>query len=289
MERFFSIIWGGVPTFAVAVACAIAAWGVLVIFRRDRRLALYLVVLGLFPGTLLWLSGALWMQQGQNFLRYQLPVAPLVLFFGSVGAMSILRACIPTRPEPAAWLGAAVLAAAYLAATPTIAQVVRLGAWYGSPEYHWDYRHRWMKHKLDDPAVPRPPAFYAKLASMKAGSAPIIEAPFVWDGFLTPYAFYARFHEQPETFGLLYDLCLSGMRLGEPPNDGRFRFRKLVALDDREAVRRNGARYLLLNRQPPKRQVGSEYDDVRCLSRLKQLYGEPIEIDDRLAVFDLRP
>jgi len=72
------------------------------------------------------------------------------------------------------------------------------------------------------------------------------------------------------------------------PNDRRFRFRKFVALDDKAAVSRSGARYLLLNRRPPAQQIGSQYDDARCLPRVKQLYGEPIAIDDRLAVFDLR-
>jgi hypothetical protein len=289
MERFFAIVWGGVPAPIVAAACAFAAWGVVVVYRHDRRLAAYLLALGLFPGVVLWLAGALWMQQGQNFLRYQLPVEPIVLFFGSVGAVNVARAGFRRGAETAAWVGVAIVTVAYLAATPAIAQVVSLGPWYGNPEYHWDYRHRWMRHKLGDAATARPPAFYAKLAAMKAGSAPIIETPFIWEGFLTPYAFYARFHEQPARFGMLYDVCLTGMRLGEPPmRDPRFRFRKFVALDDREAVLRSGSRYLLLHRRPP-RQVGSEYDDSRCLPRLRQLYGEPIESDERLAVFDLRP
>jgi len=71
------------------------------------------------------------------------------------------------------------------------------------------------------------------------------------------------------------------------PGDRRFRFRKFVALDDKEAVLRTGARYLLLNRRPPPQQIGSTYDDARCLAKVKALYGEPVEIDDRLAVFDL--
>jgi hypothetical protein len=289
IERLFAVIWGGVPTPAVAGACAVAAWGLVTLFRRDRRFAAYLAMLGLFPGILLWLSGAVWMQQGQNFLRYQLPVEPLVLFLGCVGATSLLRACSRRHAEAVAWSGAAVIAAAYLAATPTIAQVLYLGPWYGDPEYHWDYRHRWMDHKMTDPGTPRPPAFYAHLASLEPGSAPIIEAPFVWNGFLTPYAFYARFHRQPEKFGMMYDLCLTGLRLGDVPNDRRFRFRKFVALDDKAAVMGSGARYLLLNRRPPVEQVGSQYDDARCLPRVKALYGEPIAIDDRLAVFRLRP
>ncbi len=289
MDRLLAIVWGGIPTPAVAIACLFALWGVVLVSRRDIRLGLYLLALGVFPGAMLWLSGAVWMHSGQNFLRYQLPLEPLILFFGSVGIAGALRGVFRRRAEAAAWIGTAAVSAAYLASSPTIAQVATLGTWYGYPEYHWDYRHRWLQHLREDRGTLPPPAFYEKLARFKAGSTPIIEAPFIWEGFLTKYGYYATFHRQRETFGMLHDLCLDGPVVGEiPENDPRFRFRRFVFLQDREQVLRNGSRYLLLHRQPPQH-MGPRYDDPRCLEQLTRLYGKPVEIDERLAVFDLRP
>jgi hypothetical protein len=85
---------------------------------------------------------------------------------------------------------------------------------------------------------------------------------------------------------MLHDLCLDGPYHGEVPKDARFRFRNFVFLDDRDAVRASGARYLLLHLDQlhgrPFTQAG------RCLAALTKIYGAPIETDGRLAVFDLR-
>ena len=290
IERMLAIIWGGVPTPVVAIACAVAGWGAIVTFRRDFRLAAYLAALGVIPAALLWLSGAVWIQSGQNFLRYQLPLQPLVLFFGSVGVTSLVRAMFRRKGEAAAWIAAGALSVAYLIATPAIAYTATLGPWLAHLEYHWDYRYRWMVAKLRDPAY-GPPEFYRKLGRMEPGSATVIEAPFIWEAPYNTLATYATYHQQREIFGMLYDLCLQGQgdRIGEPPpNDRRFRFRSFVFLDDVAAVRKTGARYLLLQRGPI-RHVGPTYDSERCLEKLTGLYGAPIEIDSRLAVFDLHP
>ena len=53
------------------------------------------------------------------------------------------------------------------------------------------------------------------------------------------------------------------------------------------AVRGSGARYLLLHLDAPVH-VGPRFEARRCLARLTELYGAPAEVDERLAVFDLR-
>jgi hypothetical protein len=291
LERMVAIIWGGVPTPVVAFACAIAAWGVVVLFRRDPRFAIYLVMFAVVPGFVVTFLGPIWVSQGVALLRYQLPLLPLVLFFGTVGAMGIVRTVFRKQAEAAAWTATVVLAAAYLLATPAIAQVATLGPWYGASDYHWDYRYRWMvvKHWMvvnQHDTNYEPPAFYRKLGRMAAGAAPIIEAPYVWVD--PPHAYYATYHRQQETMGMLYDLCLEGPRLGEPTHDRRFRFRGFVFLDDVSAVKNTGARYLLLDRRL-RHTVGPAYDNELCIARLTRLYGPPVEMDARLAVFDLRP
>jgi hypothetical protein len=83
----------------------------------------------------------------------------------------------------------------------------------------------------------------------------------------------------------VHDLCLGGPYYGEVPRDPRFRFKSFVYLDDREAVAKSGARYLLLQRD---QRNGEPFrQSEKCLDALKARYGEPIEVEPRLAVFDL--
>jgi hypothetical protein len=144
-----------------------------------------------------------------------------------------------------------------------------------------------MVAKRNTPAA-QPPEFYHRLARMAPGSAGIVEAPFIWEAPYELFGYYATFHRQREWMGMLYDVCLVGDRVGEVPHDRRFRFRRFVYLDDVRAVKATGARYLLLHRREP-RHVGPHYDNHRCIEKLTPLYGAPIELDERLAVFDLRP
>lgn len=284
LERMVSIFFGGLPTPWMLAGCALAALGLAVLWRRQPRLAAFLLVLLLVPGLFLMVSGALWLHAGQNFARYTLPAQPMVLFLASLGAIATVRAATRGSEAPA-WLAATALSAGYLYATPAIAQVATLGPWYAHLDYHWDYRHRWMEYKRNDPAQ-QPPPFYRELGRMAPGSAPVIEAPYTWEAPFNKLAWYATFHSQPVTMGMLHDLCLEGDRRGEPVHDRRFRFRKFVFLDDAQAVRQTGARYLLLHREPIQRRPFHEYD--RCVAKLSTLYGAPVQSDDRLAVFALR-
>jgi len=222
-------------------------------------------------------------QSGQNFGRYQLPLQPLLLFLGSVGAIDVVRSVARARAEPAAWLAAMFLSIGYLAANPAIAYSAKLGTWYSHVSYHWNYRERWLDYQRSHPELD-PPDFYRRLASEPA--ATIIEAPYVYEAPFSPYDYYATFHHKDELFGMLHDLCQTGPRLGEvAPGDRRFRFRRFVFLQFPQAVRATGARYLVFNRDLATRSAPMRPD---CLARLSALYGPPAEIDARTAVWDLR-
>jgi hypothetical protein len=286
-ERAISLFWGGLPTPMLAACLLLAAWGAVVVLRRDRPLGLYLLLVALGPPVVVSVTGSIWVSEGQNFARYVLPTQVFVLFFGSVGVTSLVRALARARADAAAWTLAIALSAGYLAATPTIAYVATLGPWFGHLSYHWDYRYRWLAGERSERRYD-PPEFYHRLGRMAPGTATVIEAPFVWEAPFNPDYYYATFHHQRELFGMLHDLCRDGARLGEPPpRDRRFRFRLFVFLDDVDAVRNSGARYILLHRTFPRRPPFAEAD--RCAAKLEALYGRPISDDGRLVVFDLRP
>src|SRR5262249_55593648 len=216
---------------------------------------------------------------------YVLPLQPLLLFLGSVGVVSIARAVAGRREEGAAWIASVAVAAGYLAATPAIAYAAKLGTWYGHLDYHWDYRERWDLHKRKHAELD-PPEFYRKLGSMPPGT--IVEAPFEFEAPYNPLAYYATYHHQDEYFGMIHDVCRKyGVRLGEvAPEDRRFRFRRFVFLSNPASVKATGARYLVFNRDIVMRAAPLQAD---CLDRLIDLYGQPTELDARVAVWDLRP
>ncbi len=283
--RMASLFAGGLADPLTLAVLLVAAYGAWRFWQAHRDLGGYLVFLALAPIMVVMALRGVWAHQGHTFARYVFPVQLLLLFWFSVGAIEVAKRFI-ARMAPLAELGvAAALISAYLWLNPAIVHVLTLGPWYGHVYHTFDYvlAHNRAALYYDRAA---PPDFYRKLGAMPPGTAPIIEAPFSFMAPWNPLAFYAQFHRQPERLGLLHDLCLDGPRFGEPPRDPRFRFRLFVHLDDRAAVLATGARYLLLHRQYLNDRRFEASD--RCLAALKGIYGEPIEIDERLAVFDLR-
>jgi hypothetical protein len=241
-------------------------------------------VLTLVPVLFLVIVGAAWSQQGHTFGRYVLPVQAIFLFCVAASVSAIARWA--TARAAVRVCVAALFAIAYLCITPTISQVANLREWYGHFYHHYDYGDpRNVAIAAYDGF--KTPDFYRRLGEMPSGSAPIIEAPFTFEAPANVFAFFDLSHRQPVKMGMLHDLCLEGPYEGEVPRDPRFRFGEFVFLDDPRAVRASGARYLLLYRE----QLHSRpfVEGERCMARLQELYGAPIVVEPRLAVFDLRP
>jgi hypothetical protein len=232
----------------------------------------------LVPVLAVFILGASWSHQGHTFGRYVFPTQVIFLFWFSFGAVALTRIALP-RYQPGAEIGVAIaLIAAYLVLTPTIKQVRKLDAWYAHALHHFDYlpeHNVLLAYWKNSP----PPRFYATLAAMRRGTAPVIQAPFVFAAPVNRIARYAQYHSQREIPGLLHDLCLEGPYYGEVPKDPRFRFHSLVFLDDPVAVRKTGARYLLLHRDIIPGEPFARYD--QCAAALTRLYGPPIDVDDR--------
>jgi hypothetical protein len=282
--RMASIFAGGLPDLATALVLAVALFGVRPL-TGGKGSDPYLLFVTLAPLLVVITLRGSWTHQGHTLGRYVFPAQLALLFWFARGAID-LAGRIAGKHQRAVEGGVAIaLIAGYLALTPTLTQVRTLGPWYGHLYHHYDYGDADNRaiHYYDRWEVPR---FYRTLGAMPEGSVTIIQAPF---NFIAPYnpdAFYAQIHHQHELQGFLHDLCLTGPRYGEVPRDSRFRFRSFVYLDDREAVRRTGASYLLLQRDLRNGEPFAQSE--ACLAALKRRYGDPIELDPRLAVFDLR-
>jgi hypothetical protein len=284
--RALSLYTGGLPDPLTVLVAFVAAFGAWRTIRRAPVLGAYLAVLAIVPVLLIMILGARWTQQGHTFARYVFPVQVIYLIWVSTGLADLVRvASRGTRPALELAV-AGLVAVAYLAANPAMRQVATLGAWYGHLYHHFDYVG---SHNVAQLAYLgyEPPPFYRKLDAMAPDSVTLIEAPFSLEAPVNDLAFLSLSHHQRELIGFIHDLCLDGPYDGEVPKDARFRFRNFVFLDDRDAVLATGARYLLLRLDQlhgrPFRQAG------RCLAALTRLYGEPVDLDSRLAVFDLHP
>ena len=273
-------------TAALSACAYAAAFGALQTIRRAPALGTYLAVLVTVPVLLVMLLGARWTQQGHTFARYVFPVQVIYLIWMAIGFAGLAHEAT-RRTRPGLELALAAFAAAgYLVVNPAIRQVATLGPWYGHLYHHFDYV---AAHNVAQLAYLgyEPPRFYRRLDALEPHSVTLIEAPFTLEAPVNDLAFVSLSHHQREIIGLIHDLCLEGPLDGEVPKDGRFRFRNFVFLDDRQAVLATGARYLLLRRDQFHGRPFREAD--RCLAALTKLYGEPVDLDSRLAVFDLHP
>ena len=285
LARMLSLFAGGLPDAVTALVVAVAAFGAARLVVSQRCLAAYLAALTLVPILVFIALGAAWTHQGHTFARYVFPVQLIFLLWfahGVVEAVRMLMRRTAPRAEAAAALAVAV---AYLALNPAIRQVATLGPWYNHVYHQFDYldRHNAAAKQYVGYEAP---AFYHELGRLPEASAPVIEAPFTYEAPANSLAFFRLHHRQPEAIGMLHDLCLEGPYYGEVPKDKRFRFRNFIFLDDREAVLASGARYLLLQRDQLHGRPFAAAE--RCTQALARLYGPPVSVDARLAVFDLR-
>jgi hypothetical protein len=284
LGRMLGIFTGGLPD-AITVAVAIVAGAGALRFQRVQpRAGAFLMVVTLLPLLAIVLLRGAWSHQGHTLGRYVFPAQLIFLFWFAFGAADLARrVSMGFAPAfEAALVGALIVG--YLALTPTITQVTTLGAWYGHLYHHADYVDAHNRAKQHFDRFPVPP-FYRRLGALPPGSVTVIHAPFNFVAPYNPDAYYARFHRQRELQGFVHDLCLQGPRYGEVPRDSRFRFRSFVFLDDAAAVTRSGARYLLFQ---PDQLNGAKFERAgACLDALKRRYGEPVEADGRLVVFDL--
>jgi len=283
--RMASIFLGGMPDAITVLMLLTALFGAVRFWQEQRALGGYIAFAVLAPVLAVMVLGAQWTHQGHTFGRYVFPAQVLLLAWFAYGAVTLVRTLARRRIMALEMSVAVAIAGGYLAYGPAIRQVRHLDAWYAHFYFHYDYVR--ANNLLDFYwRNSTPPTFYRVLADLPRGSAPVIQAPFVFEAPVNRVAKYAQHHRQREFAGLLHDLCLPGPYYGEVPKDPRFRFRSLVFLDDPAAVRATGARYLLVHRDIVPGKSFAAYD--QCVAKLKGLYGEPVDVDDRVTAFDLR-
>jgi hypothetical protein len=133
--------------------------------------------------------------------------------------------------------------------------------------------------------------FFPQLGEQAPDGGVIVEAPWRYEWHLQPLPFYQRLHGWPVLVGFV---ARQGEPLppGELPSpDPRFRFRTFVHVSDFERLHERGVRYVIFNRDPPRRpwdDPASIAHTIAWIGEYEKRFGPPAFVDDALTVFDLQ-
>jgi hypothetical protein len=289
-------LWFGTGATAAVLICgALALLGVPAVWRRlpEARSAAAGVMLSALAVVI---ARPAWIHNPLTFARYLLPVLPLLLLAtacGAVRAGRALRAALLLRDSGASIAGAlGVLAAALpvllLALTSPLGPLLRYpNANSVHAVYEFDFRpeHNPVLRLMD--GIPLSP-WWASLREQPPGSLAIAVAPFPTESVGWDAPRWQRLSRQRIEHGFLTPLC-ANPRPTEVPDDGRFRFRNAVHLDNDAELARHRIDFVVW--QKPYRYLAHGFDvavgaDVAaCDPALRARFGTPAYEDEWLVVY----
>src|ERR1700694_1653404 len=232
-------LWFGTSATAVVLICgALALVGIPAVWRRlpEARSAVAGIALTMIAVVI---TRPAWIHNPATFGRYLLPVLPLLLLAtacGAVRAGHALRAALLARGTGASVAGAlGALAAALPVLLLALTSPLRPLLQYPNANslhsvYGFDFRpeHNPVLRLMD--GIPLSP-WWERLGDRTPGSLAIAVAPFPTESVGWDAPRWQRLSRQRILHGFLTPLC-ANPRPTEVPDDGRFRFRNAVHLND---------------------------------------------------------
>ena len=283
-----ALMMAGTPHPLVATLLAVCtAGGALVLWRRDRLLASYLLVV-MAGGTLAVIAARPnWVQHPPVLLRYLAPIVPLLLLLTAEG----LVAAVPWRRASAQAAVIVVAAIALWAAGPLARSREGPDQFTGHLRHTFDYDDAHNPYVLQAPRTPVP-TFYREMAQLPPGSVTLIEAPWRLESHFNPHVWYQAEHRQHVLIGLVTPVC-GTWKFGEYPETYQgIRLQRMAHLSALLRGETYGADYLVLHLKPWSTPPGEKIDwpDIgACLPAIEQVLGAPVFRDDAQVVFRLKP
>jgi hypothetical protein len=285
LYRSLLMMFGVSSPWIAAVLLVVLLLGVHRLWRREGRLAGYLVSTILVGCAVVVISRPAWVQHQQTFVRYTLPVLPFVLLFVAEGIVAV----VSQLKIPLAAAAAATLVSIGLVAAGPI------------PGYYY-FPNQLMGHELfqfdyDPSANPYAtrlvlgpvPAFYRDLATRPPGSITLIEAPARLISHLLADPWFQAVHRQNVKYALAAPIC--GGEADEFPYTATgTRFRRVGKLADIVDGATWGADFLVLRMHPWSVPPGLQQpwpDMSACAAKVAARLGEPVYRDGDITVFAL--
>jgi hypothetical protein len=301
----------------VIVLAALAGAGLTSLFARDWLLAGLLVTVVVADLASVLIAHPVDSELPHVTARYLIPLLPVFAISVAVGVDATLRT-LAAAAGPLAGRAGTLLAAALTAVLFLLGPLVPLYAARDDFTNHKAYQHSYARTAGPDeqfrlyrqllargePAAPlQVPAFYETLARI-GGDRAIIEYPLpVGDRFL-PFHVYQRLHGRRVLGGYLarglsaHLQVAPGVAFANWPVDfvlgevepARLHLKSFVDIEDRDAMRRSGARFLVIHYDLAA-ELGGQGLAPGALPPGPGLwlrkYGHPIASDDWILVFDL--
>jgi len=287
-------VFVGSPSLVLAVLTTLAGlWGGIVLYKRQKRWAIYIAVLILLQIAFTVLAGADVVDVPIVFARYNLACLPFLLSLVAVGI----------------WDCGCQLQRRLKLVRPSLVAMVLVGClfWFGPIRALFYTPSNWRHHALFqytyDPlnvdfsyllaTLPkRIPKFYRDLSTRAAGSLLLLEAPWYYEWHNNPFPFYQHAHRQRMMIGFVDDEG-SWSRPGEyPAGLYKMRFRNFVHLSDREKISESGVNFVVfhkdLNAEFPAAVERRSVDMSHWTELYKRWYGDPVFADASITVFEVK-
>lgn len=284
-------LFSGTGHRIVSVALALlAAVGIASLWRRDRRLVLYLAF-----GVLLQFGAVLAMRPAVLdspivLARYCLSTLPFFLMAAAVGVVVLVARL---RGPWAVRLTAGAIVAVLFAFGPIPKTYgYRPNNFTNHPlfQYTYDASREYAFDRILHP--PKIPEFYRILSRLKPGSTTVVEAPWYLNWGWNPYPYYQAIHRQEVVIGAFANNTAKTSRWGELILGSGIELEHEVHVGDAAGLHRRGVRYVIFHKNlrgelpklsPPRLDPGS------WIANYRKQYGAPAYEDESLVVFDIAP
>ncbi len=283
--------WTGCNQTWAMVACAVfIVFGLLPTCRlsivQTGLLGIALTLIGIF------LTKPAWVFNPGTFVRYLLPLLPLLLLFLAVGCFNsgqYLQQKFSFLRKKGLAIAIIPLTAMVLASP--LHQILRvpnsnsLGLFSLFDFRPWkNFVPLWMLIRL------HPSPFWNQQTSLPIASERISVAPFSFESYNWPGPLWEILSSQRVTPAFLNGFCRQD-RAGELPhsNDKRFRFRNAVFLTDAQIFRDHRIDWIVWQKDWPGQKPGWDTTDMAaCEAKWRTVFGKPDYEDDFLMAYRVK-
>jgi len=284
--RTLLICFGIASPWLLVVMLAVAAIGVVSLWRRRPGLVSYLVFVLCVAIAAIAASHATWLQHQLNFARYIQPMVPFLLLAVAEGMIRILS----TVRVAAAQAGIAVAAmAGLIAAGPMPGYLYEPNQFMGDPYFQFDYDPAFNPYLTTLPHGPIPD-FYRRLGQRPPRSLTLVETPWSLETDSDPQPLYQAVHRQIIKIGLTTPVCGEFDYGNYPESASGMRLTNFVYLSGLLRGETYGADYLVVHLRawPKSAKPPPEWPDMStCAPQIEQHFGTPLYRDDDIEVFAL--
>ncbi|MDR0771110.1 MAG: hypothetical protein LBE75_07925 [Burkholderiales bacterium] len=281
--------WTGCSqTWAVVICVALMALGVSSVCR------LPIVQIGLF-GIALTVAGILltrpaWVFNPVTFVRYLLPLLPLLLLFLAAGCLKSGQ-YLKKKLSFLRWWAVVIIPLAAMILTSPLHQILRVPNSSSLGLFSlFDFRPEKNIVPKQMRGLLHPSPFWSQHAVWPVASKRISVAPFSFESDKWPAPVWEISSNQRVIPAFLNGFC-NNDRLGEllDPSDRRFRFRNAVFLADVQMLRDRRVDWIVWRKDSPGQKAGWDTTDMAaCETKWRTVFGAPDYEDDFLMAYQVK-